>query len=56
MEDNYLHINIRSLSIQVKIEDEGVVLDVFDDRKGELELMESQYCLFSDLGKELISI
>jgi hypothetical protein len=50
MEERYITLKVWGLEIQVKLEDEGVVLDVFEGD----EVIESTYRFYHEMGVEEI--
>lgn len=50
MEERYITLAIGRIQAQVKMEDEGVVLDIFEDG----EVIESTYAFYHELGIEEI--
>ena len=50
MEERYITLAIGRIKAQVKMEDEGVVLDIFEDG----EVVESTYAFYHELGIEKI--
>ena len=45
----YITLEVRGLTFQVKVEDEGIVLDIFDE---EDEVLETTYKFFNEFGIE----
>ena len=46
IDERYLELNVNDLHIQVKLEDEGVVLDVFDNG----EVIATTYKFYNEFG------
>ena len=49
MENRYITLEVKGLTFQVKMEDEGVVVDVFDE---DGEVIETTAPFYEDLGIE----
>lgn len=48
MKNPYIHLKYKDLDIQVKMEDEGIVIDVFKDE----EVVATTWKLFTEMEEE----